>query len=51
VQFALQLCDNAVGLVKGEITISGPREGIAEQELADVYMGGHRLEDSAKELI
>jgi branched-chain amino acid transport system ATP-binding protein len=50
VQFALQLCDHAVGLVKGEIAVAGLPKDFAERELADVYMGGHQLGDTAAAL-
>ena len=45
VQFALELCDRAVGLVKGEVALAGAAGDFAAQELADVYMGGHQLGD------
>ena len=51
VQFALQLCDYAVGLVKGEVAIAGLPKEFAERELADVYMGGHALGDTAASLV
>ena len=51
VQFALQLCDSAVGLVKGEVAIAGSPKEFAERELADVYMGGHQLGETAASLV
>ncbi|HZQ27318.1 MAG TPA: ABC transporter ATP-binding protein [Acidimicrobiales bacterium] len=50
VQLALELCDKAIGLNKGEVVVSGSAaEVVASGRLTDVYMGGSELESELEE--